>query len=351
MNHGHQEQNIALAEPYAQVPQVPSILPDCLFMALEYAAQRELGIPDFSRLYGEHSFLFDAKQGLGLDIVLGRYEAQHYFAIEDGHIQGYIADKLFRLYGLVVKVRRFEHVAELSAYLDSALANNNPVICEFSVKHVPYRLSDYHKYYGYHIVSFKQRLPAQQGYVVDDAAKQNIVIAQQDYVDSFADVLKHEGGVQVFTLERQQVTQPRLSVAIARVEVEQNLCGLFSEDDRIGVKGLTSFSDYISVINELDGPFVIPGIWVFALQRASTRLWLKWLQLDLPQLQLADICLPMQLQLLALEKQWKEIEYLSQLSTRISHLKGATIYQRLQAVIELEKQSIWFWPQLQERLR
>ncbi|KZN43496.1 hypothetical protein N474_07970 [Pseudoalteromonas luteoviolacea CPMOR-2] len=326
-----------------------SCLPDCLFMALELEARDKFAIANMDRLFGEHSYHFDCKQKQGLDIIFSRYEDKQYFRFEQETISGYLGDKLQALYGLQVSALSFPDRNALDQYLFTMLAKNERVICEYSGKYVPYRVEDYHKYYGYHIVTFKSYDKAHNAFMVDDALKRDVSISWQDYQSSFEDVLAHEGSVRVYHIKKVGTESP-LTLEWALKQVEQNIAGLVSDSPHIGTSAISEFLEYISCLNEIERPFVIPGVWVFSLQRASALNWLMALQQDFSDPKLKRICAPMIEALPDLSKGWKEVELLMRLSCRSKSVTGHQVYQRILHLCEVEQALIQVWLDLQEWL-
>ncbi|MDK1290684.1 hypothetical protein [Pseudoalteromonas umbrosa] len=327
-----------------------SCLPDCLFMALELEARDKFGIANMARLFGEHSYYFDCKKKQGLDIFFGRYEDEEYFRFDQAMISGYLGDKLQALYGLRVRSYTFTEQDALDAYLFAMLAKNERVICEYSAKYVPYRVEDYHKHYAYHIVTFKFHDKARNAFIVDDAVKQDVDISWEDYICSFQEVLAHEGAVRIYTLEQDGPENP-LNIDWALKQVEQNIAGLVSDSPNVGVGAMTEFLNYIDCLNERERPYVIPGVWVFSLQRACTNNWILALQEDFPDPELKLLCKPMIDALPLLSKGWKEVELLMRLSCRSKSVTGSQIYQRILQLCETERTLIPIWLQLQAWLQ
>ncbi|MBQ4814211.1 hypothetical protein J8M20_22785 [Pseudoalteromonas luteoviolacea] len=326
-----------------------SSLPDCLFMAIELEARKEFAIPNMARLFGEHSYYFDCKQKKGLDVLFGRYEDSQYYALKDNLLSGYVGDKLLALYGLKVIALPFSKQEALDQYLAAQLAKSQRVICEFSAKHVPYRIEDYHKHYGYHIVTFKSYDEASGSFMVDDALKQDVYISASDYQLSFQNVLAHEGCVRVYQLDQVGPASP-LTLDWAIKQVEQNIAGLTSDKAHVGVSAVSECLAYISCLQTMERPYVVPGLWVFSLQRASTFDWLMALQHDFPDPTLKHICSPMTEVLPHLAKSWKEVEVLMRLSCRSKSVTGDQIYQRIVQLCEAEQALIPIWFELKEWL-
>ncbi|KZN58468.1 BtrH N-terminal domain-containing protein [Pseudoalteromonas luteoviolacea] len=326
-----------------------SCLPDCLFMAIELEAREKFAIPDMARLFGEHSYYFDCKQKKGLDVLFGRYEDSQYYVLEDDTLSGYLGDKLLALYGLKVIALSFSKQETLDHYLATQLAKNQRVICEFSAKHVPYRIEDYHKHYGYHILTFKACDKDSGSFMVDDALKQDVYISALDYQLSFQNVLAHEGCVRVYQLEQVGPSSP-LTLEWALKQVEQNIAGLSSDQAHVGASAISESLEYISCLQTMERPYVVPGLWVFSLQRASTFDWLMALQKDFPDPKLKHICSPMTDALPHLAKNWKEVEVLMRLSCRSKSVTGSQIYQRIVHLCETELALIPVWFELRDWL-
>jgi len=199
-------------------------------------------------------------------------------------------------------------------------------------------------------VTFKSHDTQRRSFIVDDAQKRDVDISWEDYQASFQDVLAHEGVVRIYQLEQIGPTRP-LNIDWALKQVDQNIAGLASGTPHVGTSAMAEFLDYIGCLDQLSRPYVIPGVWVFSLQRASTLNWLLALQQDLSAPKLKQLCSPLVDALPELTKGWKEVELLMRLSCRSKSVTGNQVYQRILQLCETERTLIPTWLQLQTWLQ
>ncbi|WP_340677484.1 hypothetical protein [Paraglaciecola sp.] len=331
-------------------PLTESYLPDCLFIALEQQANTVFNIPDFNRLFGEHSFHFMPKKREKLDIHFGRYEYDDYYSVVDGYISGYIANKLCTLYGLKVGVTSYAKITAFTEYLIEAFNQKKSIICEYSARCIPERVEDYQKHYGYHIAIFRGYNLDKQTFIIDDVQKCGMEVSLEDFIHSFDDILSQEGAVNIFTLEKVEHGQQYLSSQLALEEIQRNIDGIYSNEPYVGLNAIEKFMQHILYLPSVSGPYIVPGVWIFSLQRHSCIAWLTALQKDFPQFNIDVICQKMKQDLFVLAKKWKELEYLMILSAKSLKITGSSIYQRFEELFVLEKEIVPLWRELQATL-